>query len=95
MARRHASKGVHIKKENVGPVSHDYDRDTIILEIIAERFITDLQALLSSVEANKKCMSLSVEIYDQIKILMWNIVFWKNCNRSQELLNRVRIVRKA
>ena len=49
------------KKKKMGPDSHDYDCDTIILEMLTEKFVGSLQDLQNSVDASKKCLSRSIE----------------------------------
>ena len=90
-----AQKVLQIKKENVGPVYHDHISDKIILEILAEKFADELQDLLSSLVTKKTRLSLSIEDYDQIKDLLWKVVFSENKSQTQTSLYRFKIVRKS
>ena len=83
------------KKKKMGPDSHDYDCDTIILEMLTEKFVGSLQDLQNSVDASKKCLSRSIKDYDLIKDLLRRLVFWEQYSQSQTSLYRGRIVRKS
>ena len=95
MVRRRVQKRLQpIKQENLDSDSHDYESDTIILEILAEKFVGSLQDLQSSVEASKKLMPRSIEDYDLIKDILCNVFFKKKCTETQIHVYRVKIVNK-
>ena len=69
--------------------------DKIILEILTEKFVGSLQDLLNSVEARKVRMPRSIEDYDQIKEILWDVFFTKNCTETQTNVWRAKIVSKT